>query len=69
MKSKRTITEDAIYDGNGNFLRFRYVLLPINKPNVITQKISPTEAIVITRPYTREAEYYYYFHMEPSSHR
>ena len=32
-------------------------------PPVIAQKISPTEAIVITRPHTRRAEYYYYFHI------
>ncbi len=32
-------------------------------PGVIAGKISPTEAIVITRPYTREAQYYYYFHI------
>ncbi len=60
---KRTITEDAIYDEDGKFIRYRCVLVPINTPNVIAQKISPTEAIVITRPYTREAQYYYYFHI------
>ncbi len=30
---------------------------------VVAQKISPTEAFVITRPYTRRAQYYYYFHI------
>ena len=52
---KRTITEDAIYDEDGKFIRYRCVLVPINTPNVIAQKISPTEAIVITRPYTKQA--------------
>ncbi len=41
----------------------------LQSANVIAQKISPTEAIVITRPYTNQAQYYYYFHMEPSSNR
>ena len=44
--------------GRGNF----YAGL-LQSVGIIAQKISPTEAIVITRPYTNQAQYYYYFHI------